>query len=148
MLLPNRQGSNQNKKRKMLNNCNSTSLANPTMVHSSVKHVYTEPNFVAPGKKLVNKSSRGNPPPSPKVSINTSGLDHIRESLSTTGLSEQAVELISSNRRNSTISNYELAWRKFCGWCSEQQTDPFRCDLKFVINYLVDLFCQGYKYHT
>jgi len=75
-------------------------------------------------------------------------MDHIRESLSSTGLSKQAVELISNKRRPGTISNYESAWRKFCGWCSTQQIDPFRCDIKFVLNYLAVLFEKEYEYNT
>ena len=51
----------------------------------------------------------------------TSGLDNLRQNLLAEGISERASNLITNNRRTSSIRHYESAWKKCCGWCSEQE---------------------------
>jgi len=127
---------------------NNTCLANSTLVHNPSEYVNSKSNFITSESTTPYEPSRPNSSISSETTTKISGLDHIRESLSTTGLSKGAVELISGSRREGTISNYESAWRKFCCWCSEQKIDPFRCDLTFVLNYLAVLFNQNYEYNT
>ena len=55
----------------------------------------------------------------------------IRKSLSSTSLLKQAIELMSGDRQESTISNCESSWRKFYSWPGKIIIDPFRYDVKF-----------------
>lgn len=48
-----------------------------------------------------------------------------------TSLLKEAIELMSGDRQESTISNYESSWRKFYGWSGKIIIDPFRYDVKF-----------------
>ena len=38
--------------------------------------------------------------------------------------------------------------KKWVGWCTGKEIDPFRCDINSIINYLASLFQQGYEYGT
>ena len=97
-------------------------------------------------RKYVGEFPSGNASTSSKVPNKTSGLGYIRQFLSTTCLLKQALELVSGDRRESTTRNYESARRKFCSRSGE--LDPFWCDLKFVLNFLVNLLHQEYEYNT
>ena len=70
------------------------------------------------------------------------------KSLASKGISDKAAKLISDSRRGSSISSYELAWRQWAGWCGKREVDPFQCPLKFILDYLPDLFGKGLEYRT
>ena len=63
-------------------------------------------------------------------------------------ISEKAAKLITNARRAGTKARYESAWNKWVSWCTQRQTDPFRCSVKFVTNFLADLFETGLEYRT
>ena len=64
------------------------------------------------------------------------------------GISDKGAKFISDSRRGSLISFYKSAWRQWAGWCGKQEVDPFQCPLKFVLDYLSDLFEKGLVYRT
>ena len=70
----------------------------------------------------------------------TSGMDGLRGSLHEEGISREAAELISHALGEGTRTNYETAWKKWNKWCSERNIDPFLCPLKFILDFLSDLF--------
>lgn len=72
---------------------------------------------------------------------------YFRRQLSSEGISEQAIKLISASRRKNTISRYESAWRKWSSWCNEQ-IDPFRCPLDFILDFLSVAFSEGLQHST
>ena len=53
-----------------------------------------------------------------------------------------------ASRRSGTNSNYSLAWEKWVSWCSERKVDPFRNDVKWVLNFLEEMFKEGIAYRT
>ena len=61
-------------------------------------------------------------------------------------ISERASNLILLSRREGTNSNYCSSWNKWASWCDKQKVDPFRCTLKWVLDFLAKLFDQGYQY--
>lgn len=125
-----------------------SSLAIPALVSPSTSDVNKEPNFVTKVPKPSKKSSRGIAPPKPEQFSSTCGMDSLRENLFTEGISRESAELILLSRRSGTSSRYESAWRKFCGWCSEQQIDPFRCSLTSVLQFLTDQLKEGREFNT
>ena len=58
------------------------------------------------------------------------------------------LQLISDSGRGSLIYSYESAWRQWAGWCGKREVDLLQCLLKFVLDYLPDLFEKGLAYRT
>ena len=63
-------------------------------------------------------------------------------------VSQRASDLIASSRRSDSISKYESSWRKWICWCDKQKVDPISCNINLVLDFLTDLFQQGYEYST
>ena len=78
----------------------------------------------------------------------TSGLDNLRQNLLAEGISERASNLITNNRRTSSIKHYESAWKKWCGWCSEREISPTRSNINYVLDFLAELFEKRLKCRT
>ena len=83
-----------------------------------------------------------------KQNIKINGLDGFRQRLLATGISERASKLISSTRRQGSLSNYNSSWSKWTSWCGERKIDPFRCAIGKVLGYLGYLFGSDYEYRT
>ena len=62
------------------------------------------------------------------------------EGLSLQGVYEETTQLIAKSRRPGTLRSYELAWKKWSGWCDSWKADPFRCPVNCVLEYLSSLF--------
>ena len=83
-----------------------------------------------------------------KQNIKISGLDGFRQRLLAARISERASKLISSTRRQGSLSNYNSSWSKWASWCGERKIDPFRWAIGKVLDYLSYLFDLGYEYRT
>ena len=143
-----RPGFSKSQGRKSAINPGHTIVTSPTMVCNSIANVSERPTPAPSAKRFVNESIRSCSFPSDKPIPSTSGVDGFREHLASEGISKQAAELISGCRRAGTISSYESAWHNWSSWCSKRTTDPFRCSLNYVLDYLADLFTQDYEYRT
>ena len=77
-----------------------------------------------------------------KQNIKISGLDSFRQRLHATGISERASKLISSTRRQGSLSNYNSPCPKWASLCGEIKIDPFRCAIGKVLDYLVTCLIQ------
>ena len=71
-----------------------------------------------------------------KQNIKISGLDGFRQRLLVTGISERTSKLISSTRRQVSLSNYNSSRSKWASWCGGRKIDPFRCAIGKVFDYL------------
>ena len=130
------------------NNSDNTSLAKSSLVPKGSSNEYKKSNFDSQSRKPIIESGRPKTPSCDKQNTSVSGLGSFREKLSSEGLSEQAISLISDSRRKGTIRHYESSWGKWYSWCSERSLDPFRCDINSVIEFLTDLFQKGLEYNT
>ena len=92
--------------------------------------------------KSLKEPSRGNAPPSSKSNNEVSFLDYYSPHLAKERVSERASNLILSSRREGS------SWNKWASWCDKQEVHPFRCTLKRVLNFLAELFEQGYQYRS
>ena len=100
--------------------CNS-SLATTTVVPRSNENVHTTTNFIDLEEKSLKKSKGRNSSPCPKQNFKISGMDGLRARLQKEGISREVSNLIIKSRRSSSNSNYESAWGKWAGWCSERK---------------------------
>ena len=76
-----------------------------------------------------------------------SSLGNLRQNLLAERILERASNLITNNRRTSSVKHYESAWMKWCGWCSEREISPTRLNINYVID-LAELFEKGLEYRT
>ena len=100
--------------------CNS-SLAITTLVPRSNENVHATTDFVDLEEIYLKKSKGRNSSPCPKKTFKISGIDGLRAKLQKEGISREASNLIIKSRRSSSNSNYESAWGKWAGWCSERK---------------------------
>ena len=77
-----------------------------------------------------------------------SGMAHIRESFTSRGISAEASNLLLSSWRPKTKSNYNSLFAKWAGWCAQRNRDPFSGPVEDVINFLAELFREGYLYRS
>ena len=58
------------------------------------------------------------------------------------------VQTLLNARAPSTRALYDNRWRLFCNWCEAQQTDPIRCSVPRLLQYLQTLFDKGLSAST
>ena len=63
-------------------------------------------------------------------------------------ISERASNLITNNRRTSSIKHYESAWKKWCGWYSQWEISSTRSNINYVLDFLAELFKKGLEYRA
>ena len=90
-----------------------------------------------------HESSRNNSPTHQIAELKTSGMVNFKQHMEVEGISEKAAKLIKNARRAGTQACYESAWNKWDSWW----IDPFWCFVKFVTNFLADLFETGLEHH-
>jgi len=63
-------------------------------------------------------------------------------------ISESASTLLLASWRKKSARSYDSAFLKWASWCQERNTDPISGPVSAVINFLADLFSQGYQYNS
>ena len=79
---------------------------------------------------------------------NSDCMAHLRESFASRGLSSEATGLLLSSWRQKTKCSYNSAFSKWADWCKQRDRDPTSGPLEDVINFLAELFGQGYQYRS
>ena len=77
-----------------------------------------------------------------------SRLAIVRDQSRSGGLSEGASRLLESSWRNKTKSTYESLFKRWDSWCQERDRNPIRGPVADVLNFLAELFDQGYQYRS
>ena len=72
----------------------------------------------------------------------TSRVEYLRRQYKERQLSEKATELMLASK------TYESQFQKWVSWCSTLSVDPISCPIGEVVNFLADLFEQGYQYRS
>ena len=75
-------------------------------------------------------------------------MAHLRESFASRGLSSETTGLLLSSWRQKTKCSYNYAFSKWADWCKQRDRDPTSGHLEDVINFLAELFGQGYQYRS
>ena len=143
-----RKGSSESKSESVSNDYNNSSIARPTMVCRASKIVCKKPTTSTSTQRSTERSCRQVESICNAEFTATTGLDNLRQNLLAEGISKRASNLITNNRRTSSIKHYESAWKKWCGWCSEQKMSPNRSNINEVLGFLLELFEKGLEYRT
>ena len=143
-----RQGIVESEARRGLHDFSHTTVANTTMVWTASANGNCRPSTLAPQARSSEECKGGNTSFVEEQVTSISGLENFRKILASEKISRQAAELITNSRAKGTNYNYQSAWKKWSGWCSQQQVDPFKCSLSFILNFLASLFEQGLEYST
>ena len=81
-------------------------------------------------------------------SSRTSCKAHLRESFKSRGISSQASDLLLSSWRTKTQSNYNSLFAKWADWCQQRDRNPTTGPIEDVVNFLANLYKEGYKYRS
>ena len=123
-------------------------MVRSTMVSRAFKNVCKKPTSFTSTQRSTERSCRKVESTRNTEFTATSGLDNLRQNLLAEGISERASNLITNNRRTSSIKHYESAWKKWCGWCSEREISPTRSNINYVLDFLSELPEKGLEYKT
>ena len=121
-------------------NTDNSLLANTVVSSTSVGNANKETNYNTKFNLTFSRSKRESPSISVEQNSYISGMRGFQEGLSLQRVSEETTQLIAKSRRQGTLENYELAWKKCSGWCDSWKVDPFRCPVSYVLEYLSSLF--------
>ena len=75
-------------------------------------------------------------------------LDTVRHLSRPGGLSEGASTLLESAWRDKTKSTYESLFKRWDSWCKERDRNPIKGPITDILNFLAELFEQGYEYRS
>ena len=90
-----------------------------------------------------------NPPNQlPKHTAPVSRVAYLRAKFSAQRISPQASKLLLASWREKSGKTYDSLFRKWAGWCTERDIDPLSGDVTSVVNFLADLFHQGYQHRS
>ena len=81
-------------------------------------------------------------------SYDTSHMASVRAGLENQGILNESANLICSSWRKSTSKSYELAWKHWSSWCSQQEADPLSTSIANIIQFLTEVFQEGKEYST
>ena len=148
-ILPHKQGSEQSAQRTGASTyVSDTNLAITSVVSKASSNVHSKTTSLAQTFKTASKPTGRSSSPSEKQNPQSSALDDFRSKLQNKGISGTAANLITSCRRQSTLSNYNSSWNQWASWCRERHFDPFRAGLNRILDYLAYLFDLGREYRT
>lgn len=80
--------------------------------------------------------------------IKASCMTGFRQQLKRKEVLERASDLVINTRRKSTQKSCKSARKKWSGWCSKQQADPFWYPLKYILNFLANFFDSRLSYRA
>ena len=145
-ILSKTQGTEQRKTGERNHGLDHSSLANTTMVPSNSRNMCGDSPLVWSTPKLI-VNRQGNPH---QVVENNSLLLLVQEVSGKICLCRKyqrgLTELITFARRKSTVFNYESDWRKWIGWCCQQQIDSYRYLVTYVLEVLAYLAEMKFEY--
>ena len=78
----------------------------------------------------------------------TSRMGYLRNRFQNQNISEGASTLLLASWRQKTTKSYDSLFGKWLGWCNERGSDPISGNIYEVVNFLADLFKQGYQYRS
>ena len=123
-------------------------MTNPVLVPSVTKALYSKPLVFTQSPRSVTRPKQGTSSPNNKRKPATPGMDSLRERLSSEGISKESVPIIANARRSGTITHYKSSLRNWHNWCVRRQTDPIKCPLTHILDFLTECFPEGFQYNA
>ena len=129
------------------NSAGGSSMENPALVSSAAGHVgrcsLSTPTEGEPSNITIRKGvhyASGGP--------TVSRMAFVREKCRSGGRLAEASQLVSASLRSKSASSYESLFRKWNSWHMERSRNPTKCPIADVVNFLAELFHQGYQYRS
>lgn len=127
-------------------NSHSTSMAYSAMVPKTNENVNTYASAVT---KECNSSSLQSYKNAQTVQKPPSScLSHIRSYFRNKGFPEESINILCSSWRHSTTKQYQVYFKKWLHFCSEQQINPLQYNELKAIDFLTKLFNNGNGYSS
>jgi len=131
------------------NGSDNSSLECSSLVSSSLGNVMQSTNPASSIEQHTIVTQSATTPISSAGPSPVSGLEGYRQTLLTSGVSEQTAELLRSHSwRKGTTGAYNSAWKQWSCWCGKRKIDPFCSPVETVADYLADLLREGRSYRT
>ena len=77
-----------------------------------------------------------------------SRMAYLRQYYSNQNLSKQALDLLLSSWRQKTSQSYDSLCKRWISWCSERNSDPVSGPIEEVVNFLAQVYEEGYQYQS
>ena len=78
----------------------------------------------------------------------TSRVDYLRRRYKEQQLLEETTELMLASWREKSAKAYDSQFQKWLSWYRLRGADPISCHVGEVVNFLAELFSQGYEYRS
>ena len=75
-------------------------------------------------------------------------MAYLRQRYSSQNLSKQASDLLLSSWRQKSSQSYDSLCKRWISWCSERNSDPVSGPVEEVVNFLAQLYEEGYQYRS
>ena len=147
-ILPHWQNTKENKGRKFRHLVDHPYMAHSNVVSEPIGDVGESSHFITPNEGFTEKSKRPRSSLSGAKRSNSSGMESLGDRAKGQGISDDAASLLQNKWRRGTQVSYEYAWGKWSSWGRQRQINPFRASVVDVVNFLSDMYHQGYEYST
>ena len=77
-----------------------------------------------------------------------SRLEYLRHRFKNQQISEEGTELLLASWRQKSAQSYDSLFRKWVCWCDQRNSDPVSGPISEVINFLANLYKEGYQYRS
>ena len=145
--MPDTQNSSSYESISVSNNTSGPTLAKKTMVSRTVKNDSRLPNKTTSTKKSTTSAKHKHLPPK-SGNIQSGCMATIDKLFKKRGFSKETRNLMSASWRSGTQKDYSGKFKKFCGWCSEREIDPYSASLTDTADFLTSLYTNGLQYRT
>ena len=75
-------------------------------------------------------------------------MGYLRDRYRGQDLSEEASKLLLASWRQKTSRSYDSLFGRWVCWCNQRNTNPISGNINEVVNFLAELFQQGYQYRS
>jgi len=123
-------------------------LARATLVSNFNGYAHRHPSDAPKSAIIADESYEGNPPHDKARVTKPGGISDFRRRWVDKGLSENAIGIVEKCRRDSSTRTYSTPWNRWVLWCRAREENPFECDPIVVVNFLSELFHEGFMYRT
>lgn len=116
------------------------------MVHQTRENDSKGPSVSEKLKKASSTAFRPQLDPSIVPKASAYGLRLVSEKLKVSGVSKKASKLIMNSWRSKTRKQYRCYLRRFSGFCSSRNVNPFHADVNLTLDFLSDMYSNGLGY--
>ena len=117
-------------------------MEDATLVPVSTEHANRLPSTPA---EQEGPQTTDTPLQQTRAGTSTSSMAYLRDRFKGQQISQEGTELLASWRPKSSKS-YDSLFGKWVCWCNQRNSDPISGPVSEVVNFLADLFKQGYLY--